>query len=215
MGTPKIQLWVQLWDNGRQAEPRVCAMMHRDPPQPPSRDGGEPWVSPWGGSITGLLPWPLTQAVTPGAGSFLGGSFFTPHLRALWALSQSKAQPQPSRTIWGRASCLPALCPGAGARLPSSAGCRQCRGAAPASSAPGRTRVSKEGCDVAEGAKGRGREVDRQMDAHLTDNSLRLEVYRRGVVPWVHGQQHCAPLRLLTSGSGGCWGGGVATWSTP
>lgn len=99
----------------------------------------------------------------------------------MWALSQPRPQPQPSRTIWGRESCLPALCRGAGARLSSSAGCRQHRGAAPASSAPGRTRASKEGCDVAEGAKGRGREVDRQTDAHLTANSLRLGVYRRGV----------------------------------
>lgn len=60
MGTPKTELWVQLWDNGQQAEPRVCAMMHRDPPQLPSRDGGEPWASPWGGSIRGLFPRPLT-----------------------------------------------------------------------------------------------------------------------------------------------------------
>lgn len=33
MGTPKTQLRVQPWDNGQQAEPRVCAMMrrHQDP----------------------------------------------------------------------------------------------------------------------------------------------------------------------------------------
>ena len=97
MGTPKTQLWVQFWDNGQRAQPQVCAVMcrHQDPPQPPSRDSGEPWARPWGGSTAGLFLWPLTGC-GPHAGialgmGFWGGQLLYPHLRALWGLSRPKA----------------------------------------------------------------------------------------------------------------------------